>query len=252
MYLRLVHAKYKPESLSKIRQIYDEIVIPRLQKLPGCLFVCLIRDEIHRDEGISMTLWDSLAHAESYEQSGVFQELLDKIKPYLADSSEWKVQLSKDLKIEYKPVPEELVVKSYRPVTKINTKVSFKKRTPSMYLRLFSIKIKPEKIEELKKIYTEEIIPALRTIKGCRYAYLTESIEDNNEAISITVWDNKKDAENYEKSELFNKLLEKTKHLFAELYQWKMTLEKEVRGHAVTSEDTKVNFYSVITGKIFQ
>ena len=32
-----------------------------------------------------------------------FEKLLDQAKPFLADSTEWKVQLSEDLELEYKP-----------------------------------------------------------------------------------------------------------------------------------------------------
>ena len=67
--MRLVQAKYKPDSLSKIRQIYNESIIPRLQTMPGCLCVCLIKSELQTDEGISLTLWDSKEQAEDYEKS---------------------------------------------------------------------------------------------------------------------------------------------------------------------------------------
>jgi len=35
---------------------------------------------------------------------------------------------------------------------------------------------------------------------GCRYAYLIESMQQNNELISVTIWDKLEDAQNYEKS----------------------------------------------------
>ena len=97
MYMRIVQAKYKPDFLPEIKEIYDNKIIPRLKITEGCLGVCVIISTIKNDEGISMTLWDSQANAEAYEQSGLYHELLGMVKPFLEDSSEWKIQLSKDL-----------------------------------------------------------------------------------------------------------------------------------------------------------
>ena len=252
MYMRLFHVKIKPESLSKYRQHYDETVIPQLQKMPGCLYAGLILSEHHRDECISMTLWNSQTQAEAYEKSGVYKELLQSLKPYLSDSSVWKIQLSKELKLEYQPVPEEPVVKSYAILVKANEKILVQDKTHLMYLRIVSVKIQPGKMEEFRQIYTKEVIPALRDVKGCRYVYLAESRKEKNEAFSITIWDSKQDADDYEKSGLFDELKEKLKHTFAGLYQWKMSLEKDDSKQAVTSEDLTVNYYSIVTGKSFQ
>lgn len=252
MYMRLVQAKYKPDSLSMLRQVYDEGIIPRLQTIPGCLCACLIKSEVIRDEGVSLTLWDSKEHAEDYEKSGVFQELLEKVKPYLSESSEWKIQLSKDLELEYKPVPEEPVVTSYPTLAQTEGKIPDHEKTSTMYLRILSIKVKPGRMEEFSKLYLEEIIPALRDVKGCRYAFLTENIERENETLSITIWDSKEDADEYERNMIFDTLKRKVEHTFSDVYQWKAALEMEYSSRVVTSEDPSVKTYNVVTGRSFQ
>ena len=252
MYMRLVHLKIKSETLSKFRQHYDEKIIPRLKKMPGILYAGLMQSEHHQDECISMTLWDSQTHTENYENSGLYEELLQGVQPYLSDSLLGKIQLSKELKLEYQPVQEEPIVKSYAFLAKKDSKILAQEKTHLTYLRIVSVKIKPGKMKEFMQIYKEEIIPTLRAVKGCRCAYLTESIEEKNEAISVTMWDSKEDADDYERSGLFDELTEKLKHTFAELYQWKMALEKEGIRQAVTSEDLDVKYYSIITGKSFQ
>lgn len=248
MYMRLVQAKIRPNALPIIRKIYDEKIIPQLKKMKGCLFACLVRGEHQPDEAISLTLWDSEQNAEDYVKSGMFQMLLGEIKPYFSDSSEWKVQLSKDLKLEYQPVPEEEVVRSYESLAQSEDKLP----EHMMYLRIVSLRILPGKMEEFKKIYTEQIIPALKSVKGCRYAYLTTGVEDKEEAISITIWDSKQDADEYEKSGVFKSLLKKGKHTYSDLYQWKMSLEKEKSRHMVTSKDVSVKYYSVLSVKGFK
>lgn len=251
MFMRLVHGKYKHGTESKLREVYDKIVIPRLQKTPGCLCVCLIKSEIHEDEGISLTLWDTQDNAEAYEKSGLYSELLKAVKPHLSDTSEWKVQLSKDLELEYTYVTEEPVVKSYTFAAQTDEDIPIEDRSHTMYLRILSVKIQPGKVKELEKIYTEEIIPALRSVKGCRYAYLTEGIEEENEVIAVSIWDSKEDADVFEESGELQKLLQKVEHTFSSLYQWKMALEKKYSGHVVTSEDLAVDKYSMVTGKHF-
>ncbi|MFQ5750812.1 MAG: antibiotic biosynthesis monooxygenase family protein, partial [bacterium] len=201
---------------------------------------------------ISMTLWDQQKHADAYEQSGLFQELLAQAKPFLTDSSDWKIQLSEDFTLEYEPDEVEPIVKSFKVVEQKNSNICAKEDGQVMYLRIVSAKIHHGKLEEFKQLYRDEILPALRNVQGCRYAYLTESTKEAHEVFSVTIWDTKENAENYEKSGLFDKLTEKVKHTFSELFQWKMALEKESGKKLVTSDDLKVDYYQIVTGKQFQ
>jgi heme-degrading monooxygenase HmoA len=252
MYMRFVHGKYKRGTESGIRAVYENVVIPRLQSTPGCLCVCLIKSESHQNEGISLTLWDSREHADAYEKSGLYQELLSSVKPYLSDSAEWKVQLSKDLELEYTQVAEEPVVKSYSLAARTEGDIPIDERSQTMYLRILSVKIQPGKMSELENIYTEKILPALRSVPGCRFAYLTEGIEEQNEAICVSIWDSKEAADEYEASGELKRLLKKVEHTFSSLYQWKMALEKKYAGgQVVTSDDLSLGEYSLIAGKHF-
>ncbi len=251
MYMRVVHTRINPEKFQAFRKFYDTNIIPELQKIPGCLCASLMQSDQHQDEYISMTLWEKQEDVEAYEK-GLFQKLLIEARPYLTDSSQWKIQLSEDFTLEYQPLVEEPIVKSFTVVEQKDSDICDQKGPQFMYMRVVSVKIEPGKLPEFKQLYKDEIIPALRSVKGCRYAYLTESLKEENEMISVTIWDSKKDAENYERSGLFDQLREKVKHTFSELYQWKMTLERESGKKLATSEDMKVDYYSMITGKKFQ
>jgi hypothetical protein len=57
--------------------------------------------------------------------------------------------------------------------------------------------------------------------------------------------------ERYEQSGPFNSFIDKTKHTFSELYQWKIALENDQTGHIVTSDDPALKYYSMVTGKSF-
>jgi quinol monooxygenase YgiN len=249
MYMRFVQVKVKPEMISEVYEHYDDTVIPTLQKVNGCLYACLIRSEHHDDECISMTLWEDRRDAEAYEQSGVFSELLRQAAPHLADSSEWRIHLSEDLKLEYEPVPLQPEVNAFDITAEKNSHSV--PHGQSLFVRIVSPQIREGKIDEFRKIYTEEVLPALRTVPQCRYAYLTENVKERNQLLSVTIWDSHHDAEVYEQSGVFSALIDRLKHTFSEVYQWKMQLQKEAAGQVVTSQDLSVEGYSVVTGKSF-
>lgn len=251
MYMRLFQVKIKPENFSEFRRFYDERLIPSLQKMPGCLFASLIQSEHPKDEFISMTLWKTQSNAESFVRGSVFQELLQEARPYFADSSEWKIQLSKDLTLEYEPVPTEPVVKSYTASAEFNDTGTPPVKPSLMYLRIVAAKIRHGMMEEARRLYKEIALPALHAVKGCRYAALTEGTEEANEVLFITIWDSKQDAENYEASGLYDSLKEKFAHLFSDLYQWRLALERDYGEDVATSEDLKVSTYNIVTGKSF-
>ena len=252
MFMRFLHLKVKVTEPEIIRSFYDSIVIPELQKINGCLFACLIQNNKLSDEYISLTLWDSKTIAENYEKSELFRDLLAQIESFLADSSEWKIQLSEELQLQYKPVPEKPQIEQYT--------VAAKGAVPNgiglgdsnrLYLRLVSMNLEKNKIDEFRKIYKNEIIPALQNTIGCTFAYLVESIHKKSEVISITIWENKKSADDYESSGRFNELLEKLKPTFSKFYQWKIALEKNISGEVKTSEDLKLSEYSMVAGRSF-
>lgn len=251
MYMRLVQMKVNPERISEMREFYDQKVIPALKSTNGCLFASLMRSEEHSGEGVSMTLWDNQANAEAYGSSELYRNLIEEIKTFLADSAEWKVQLSKDLTLEYVPVVEEPLVKSYSVGAFKEGAASPADRSQSMYVRIVAPKVRPGRLEDFERIYTTEVIPALRSVKGCRYAYLTEGWTNDVELFSVTVWDSQQDVENYERSGLFNSLSDKLKDTYSESYQWKMQLDKDSGKKVVMSEDAAVEHYRVVTGVRF-
>lgn len=252
MYLRLVHSGIDPTSISQFKEAYKTKVIPRLEKVPGCLYVGLILIEPQHDEAFSMTLWDSREHLEAFEQSGVYRENLEDARPYLSGSSEQRIQLSEDMKLEYVTVHEEPTVKSYKTLAQTDAAFPEHEKSYLANLRLLTVKIQPGKMEECRRIYIEEIIPVLKTVKGCRYAFLMEGLEERNEAISITFWNSRRDIDEYEQSGLFEQLNNKLKHTYTGLYRWKMAVDEESNKRAVTSDDLTIQYYSIIVEKSFQ
>ena len=121
-----------------------------------------------------------------------------------------------------------------------------------MWVRIVSLKLRPGKLEEFKRLYSGQVIPALRKVKGCRYIYLTERSDRKDEVISVTSWESKEDAENYEQSGLFARLLESQQSALSEFYRWKLKEQKLQSGLAATSEDPTVEHFDMLVGKAFR
>lgn len=113
MYMRFVHLRVKPEKMAGFETFYENRAAPTLHEMKGCLFASLIQSEAHPDECISMTLWNTPEDAQDYEQSGLYETLLKESDPYFSDSSEWRIQLSDDLRLEFKPMKEPPVVQAF-------------------------------------------------------------------------------------------------------------------------------------------
>jgi len=62
----------------------------------------------------------------------------------------------------------------------------------------------------VQSLYREEIIPGLRRVPGCRVAFLTGQKNDTHELISVTIWNSKSDAEEYEQDGEFAVLNERS------------------------------------------
>jgi len=252
MHMRLMQFEVRKGELSLLREFYTKRIIPALNGVTGCRYAGLTQSVHHPDECISLTLWDSPEDAQAYEKIGVFQGLMEEARPYLSESSEFKIQLSENLTLEVLPIPQEPVVKAYPIAAVSEVPASGASPADAIWLRIVSLKVLPGKLDEFKRLYAEHAIPALRNVKGCRHVYLLESEERSHEVLSVTTWDSNQDAETYEKSGLFEHLLETQEHTLSGLYQWKRSLGKDQASRSVTSEDVLVERYTVLTGKNFR
>jgi heme-degrading monooxygenase HmoA len=260
MFMRLVQMKVKPEKIFEFEKVYEGMIIPTLQHIPGCVYAGLVRSVEEENDGISITLWSHQDDALAYERSGKFAESLEVSRPFFSDSSEWRVQLSVDLRREFWPVAPEPAVKSYATNVSVLTAPELPGgRAGSMFLRIVSMKLNPEKKHEFVEIYRAEIIPGLRQVEGCLDAYLAEGVRGDNELLSITIWSDLEHARAYEATGEFDRLKRKVRHTFSNLTLWKMALDavpppgaQGIAKHAVTSDDVAVRTYSIVLEKAFR
>jgi heme-degrading monooxygenase HmoA len=83
-----------------------------------------------------------------------------------------------------------------------------------MFARLTFIKTSPESSDDIKRIYNEEIVPVVRSQKGNIGCWLMEPTSENDDYISLTEWNSPADADAYETSGTYRKLVDKIKDYY--------------------------------------
>lgn len=252
MLMRMVEARINSESLNNFQEVYSNEIIPVLEETPGCIFAGLLQSVSESDRLVSLTLWQSKEKAQAYVESGSFQRNLDLAEPFMEESAEWKIQLSKDDTLNYKQVKQEPTVKSFKLATDPKS-ISEEMKVSRKYLRLLSLSLIQGKEEEFKQIYHNEIQPELESVPGCRYSFLIDNSQNDREMLSFTIWDDLESVKLYEKEGKFRSLLNKVQHTLAELYQWKMALEQKKKpARSVSNRDIDISKFTLVTGEKFK
>ena len=251
MYMRLLQLMVNPDFDMQFQHFYRYTVIPELKNMEGCRLVNLIKSNNKPGEFISLTLWEKQEQAEHFVKSDIYKKLSDDVKPFLSQSNEWKIELSENLQLEYNPSSTPTKLNDYVVALQTSSDSSSIKEANDLFVRIVSTKVQKGKEKEFKQIYSSEIIPTLKASKGCLHAFLNENLQETDEFLSVTIWKCKADSDEYENSGKFDELTNKVKHTFSHFYLWKMALEHETNGKIQTSEDMKVDHYTMVAGKSF-
>jgi quinol monooxygenase YgiN len=100
-----------------------------------------------------------------------------------------------------------------------------------MFVRLTFCKFLPERTNEARKIYNEEVIPAIRKQKGLLNIRFLEPTDKVGDYISITEWKTKEDADLYESTGLYKKLVNKLEPFFTKQPELKTYTVEQVLEH---------------------
>jgi heme-degrading monooxygenase HmoA len=251
MYLRFVQLKIEPDRIDDFERLYEHRISRALQDTEGCLFAGLLHRRGPTEECISMTLWETPGDAKRYEDSGLYETLLREADPMIADSAEWRIRLSSDLRLEYGPVKEAPVVTASSVESERTSEVPSEVADDDTYLRIVSARVKSGAFDELARVYEEQIVPALKKVDGCRYAYLVRGMQEEDMALSITLWDSQSQAEAYEQGGRFGDMMRLIRPMLSELLQWKMALSPQKQDEIATSDDVTIEGYHVVTSDTF-
>ncbi|HKJ81440.1 MAG TPA: antibiotic biosynthesis monooxygenase, partial [Ignavibacteriaceae bacterium] len=184
--------------------------------------------------------------------SDVFKNLTELARPYLYESGdEWKIQLSENMEIQYTHEDDEPSIKKYNVEVQNGKDDNLVKDSDQMFLRIVSLKIQEHHLDEFKKLYADVVIPAFKKADGCRNAFLTQSVNEENDFISVSVWNNKNFAVIFESGNEYKEMIDKVKHTFSHFYLWRMSLEQGHNRTVKGTDDLKVEHYDIVTGKSF-
>lgn len=81
-YARMVIAPATPDSIADVTRIYEQEILPALKPVKGFQGAYLFTNAF-TGEGASLTFWASEQDALTYERSGLFAELTEKLRPFL-------------------------------------------------------------------------------------------------------------------------------------------------------------------------
>src|SRR5688572_3010323 len=84
-----------------------------------------------------------------------------------------------------------------------------------MYVRLTYLNFLPGKMEQAKKIYYDEVVPVIKKQKGNLDCRLLEPVDQDDDYVSMTLWDKQEDADAYHSGGVYQQLVDRVKNTFS-------------------------------------
>ena len=97
MIVRLTYLSFLPNNLVQAKQIYRDEVVPTVRKQKGNIDCRLLEPIDNADEYISMTTWETKADSDAYHSSGIYRDLVNKVKKDFAKDPVLKVYTSESI-----------------------------------------------------------------------------------------------------------------------------------------------------------
>jgi heme-degrading monooxygenase HmoA len=91
MIVRLTYLSFLPQNLAQAKKIYFDEVVPTVKKQKGNIDCRLLEPIEKTDDYISMTTWETKADADAYNSSGVYRQLVEKVRKDFAKDPVLKV-----------------------------------------------------------------------------------------------------------------------------------------------------------------
>jgi heme-degrading monooxygenase HmoA len=246
MFMRTVKMYIKLDEIEDFREAYKEKILSAFSKINGCRSAFLMQSTQTPEECVSLTFWKSDQDAHAFEESGRYEQLVKFLSPHFSESYELQIRLTKDLKLEYSS-SKEPEIRRFEVASHHDSKNS-----GETHVRMVSLKFKEGMVSEFKKHYQEKVIPVLRSVHGCKTAFLAAPADNPNELISVTEWETEDAAQAYEHGGQFDQILESQRHFFSALYDWGMKRQKQTGSKVATSDDVSVDHHNVLVGRTFR
>jgi heme-degrading monooxygenase HmoA len=80
MIVRLTFLNFLPAKLEEAKKVYNDEVVGVVKKQKGNLDCRLLEPVDKADDYISMTVWETKEDADAYHTSGVYKQLVEKVR----------------------------------------------------------------------------------------------------------------------------------------------------------------------------
>jgi heme-degrading monooxygenase HmoA len=97
MYVRLTYLNFLPGKADEAKTIYDSELAPVVKRQKGNLDCRMLEPVDKADDYISMTVWDSKEDADAYHASGVYKQLVDRVRGSFSKEPVLKVYLTQSI-----------------------------------------------------------------------------------------------------------------------------------------------------------
>ena len=84
-----------------------------------------------------------------------------------------------------------------------------------MYVRFTYLKFLTGKLDHAKKLCNDELAPIVRQQKGNIDCRILDPVDQNDDYISITLWDDQEDADLYHSSGVYKQLVDRVRDALA-------------------------------------
>jgi len=84
MYVRLTYLNFLPGKADEAKKIYNTELAPVVKQQKGNLDCRLLEPTDKANDYISMTTWESKEQADAYQDSGVYSQLVNRVKEFYA------------------------------------------------------------------------------------------------------------------------------------------------------------------------
>ncbi len=82
MYVRLTYLNFLPGKAEEAKKIYNTELAPVVKQQKGNLDCRLLEPTDKANDYISMTTWESKEQADAYQSSGVYSQLVNRVKEF--------------------------------------------------------------------------------------------------------------------------------------------------------------------------
>jgi len=246
MFLRMVTHAIRRDVSEKSVETYNQSIMPALRTTTGCAFAAFLQNTIDLQECISLTIWNSQKESFDYEESGLYKKLVDSLRPYFTESSEFKLELSADLSLEYTPIVEEPTVKRFSESVANSENISSLKAAP-FAIQVLSLTVQDDKIEEFEKIFSAEIHPKFISQKGFIDLIV---VRQDREFYVLSFWDETVDIQSPSGEHSLNELLYSISKILPSFIRWRVS-HKNASSMSASSEEAKSTVYRCLTAEWF-